>query len=359
MLLYRRFRGRRDASFFVGNFMARPRGITNEIIKLGEQGYKPKEICEALNCATSSVYYVLDKYHIDYNKTQKPLTDEVVNQIIDMRKNNTSYKDIGNVINIDRHRIREICVANGLNASLGNQYTNGKFDRIEHVKQRIKECLINIEYYDNFISCDDMVDLRCTICGGVFTRSMISVRQRKVRCPYCYDKERKNKRIEKERLQAIHQAEALERKKQKAIATKIRHEKQLREAEAKRKKKIHPCIVCGTKTIKPKYCSNACCKRAENKRRETNRRIKIMSQMVDKDITLESLYKRDRGLCHICGLTCNWDDYIIDSNQKQCGEWYPSIDHVIPLSKGGMHSWDNVKLAHRRCNSIKSDKEWA
>ena len=349
MLLYRRFRGRRDASFFVGNFMARPRGITNEIIKLAEQGYKPKEIREALNCAMSNVYYVLDKYHIDYNKTQKPLTDEIVNKIISMRRNKISYKDIAKALNTYHQKVKEVCAANGLNDLLGNYYTSGKFDRIENAKQQIKERLVNIEYYDNFISCDDMVDLRCTICGGAFTRSMISVRKRKVRCPYCYDKER-------EKLKAIRQAEALERKKQKAIAIKIKHEKQLCEAEAEHKKKIHPCIVCGTKTINPKYCSKVCRKRAGNKQKETNRRIKIMFQMVDKNITLESLYKRDRGLCHICGLACNWDDYIIDSNQKQCGEWYPSIDHVIPLSKGGLHSWDNVKLAHRRCNTIKSDK---
>lgn len=355
MLLYRRFRGRRDASFFVGKIMARPREITNEIIKLAEQGYKPKEICEELNCAMSNVYRILNKTDIDY-KTRKPLTDELINKIISMRQNKTSYKDIAKALNMDHETVRKVCIANGLNASLGNQYTNGKFDRIEHVKQRIKECLINIEYYDNFISCDDMVDLRCTICGGVFTRSMISVRKRKVRCPYCYDKERENKKIENQRLKVIRQAEALERKKQKAIAAKIRHEKQLREAEAKRKKKMHPCVVCGTKTINQKYCSETCRKRAYNKQKETNRRIKIMAQMVDKDITLESLYKRDRGLCHICGLACSWDDYIVDSNQKQCGEWYPSIDHVIPLSKGGLHSWNNVKLAHRRCNSIKSDK---
>lgn len=38
------------------------------------------------------------------------------------------------------------------------------------------------------------------------------------------------------------------------------------------------------------------------------------------------------------------------------GKTYPSIDHVFPLSKGGLHSWDNVKLAHHYCNTIKSDK---
>lgn len=78
--------------------------------------------------------------------------------------------------------------------------------------------------------------------------------------------------------------------------------------------------------------------------------------MVDKDITLQGLFKRDQGVCHICGLRCLWDDYITRDGVVICGEWYPSIDHVIPLAKGGYHSWENVKLAHRRCNTIKSDK---
>jgi 5-methylcytosine-specific restriction endonuclease McrA len=28
-----------------------------------------------------------------------------------------------------------------------------------------------------------------------------------------------------------------------------------------------------------------------------------------------------------------------------------SMDHLVPLSKGGDHSWANVALAHRSCNS--------
>lgn len=35
---------------------------------------------------------------------------------------------------------------------------------------------------------------------------------------------------------------------------------------------------------------------------------------------------------------------------------YPSIDHIIPVSHGGTHTWDNVELAHRYCNGVKSDK---
>ena len=33
----------------------------------------------------------------------------------------------------------------------------------------------------------------------------------------------------------------------------------------------------------------------------------------------------------------------------------PTIDHVIPLSKGGTHEPGNCRLACFRCNAIKSD----
>jgi 5-methylcytosine-specific restriction endonuclease McrA len=33
----------------------------------------------------------------------------------------------------------------------------------------------------------------------------------------------------------------------------------------------------------------------------------------------------------------------------------PTVDHIIPLAKGGTHTWDNVQLAHWSCNSDKRD----
>lgn len=44
-----------------------------------------------------------------------------------------------------------------------------------------------------------------------------------------------------------------------------------------------------------------------------------------------------------------------NDNNFIVGYDYPSIDHVIPISKGGTHTWDNVRLAHHHCNSIKKD----
>jgi 5-methylcytosine-specific restriction endonuclease McrA len=34
----------------------------------------------------------------------------------------------------------------------------------------------------------------------------------------------------------------------------------------------------------------------------------------------------------------------------------PTIDHVIPLARGGWHAPDNVQAAHFLCNSRKSDR---
>ncbi len=40
---------------------------------------------------------------------------------------------------------------------------------------------------------------------------------------------------------------------------------------------------------------------------------------------------------------------------QYCGGRAESIDHVLPRSRGGRHTWDNVVAACRRCNSAKRD----
>lgn len=32
-----------------------------------------------------------------------------------------------------------------------------------------------------------------------------------------------------------------------------------------------------------------------------------------------------------------------------------TIEHIIPISRGGTHTWDNVAPAHYRCNMSKAD----
>lgn len=72
----------------------------------------------------------------------------------------------------------------------------------------------------------------------------------------------------------------------------------------------------------------------------------------DDSIDLDSVYKKFEGICKLCG---NRTD-ITDKQSNRIGKNYPTIDHIIPLSKGGTHTWSNVQLAHNKCNARKQDK---
>lgn len=89
---------------------------------------------------------------------------------------------------------------------------------------------------------------------------------------------------------------------------------------------------------------------------KARRRIRIKQGLIDKDITIDKLYDKDKGVCYICGGECDRNDIKLVAGYWIAGDRYPSIDHVKPLAKGGQHSWDNVRLAHYRCNVIKNDK---
>lgn len=53
--------------------------------------------------------------------------------------------------------------------------------------------------------------------------------------------------------------------------------------------------------------------------------------------------------CHICGEK-------IDKDLRFPNKMAATIDHIIPLSRGGEHTWDNVAPAHAMCNFVKSNR---
>lgn len=104
-----------------------------------------------------------------------------------------------------------------------------------------------------------------------------------------------------------------------------------------------------TNDDRSKYCSNKCRIRARNRRHTDHRRKVIRANgKAEWDITLKKLVARDKHVCYICGRKVN-------TRAHYNADDYGSIDHVIPLSKGGTHTWDNVRLAHRKCNCVKRD----
>lgn len=144
--------------------------------------------------------------------------------------------------------------------------------------------------------------------------------------------------------------------------SKIRKD-QAQEKQEERKKasyRVIVCSQCGKETAvynpRQKTCSAECSKdrRSRLARERKDKRLNGIN-VVDKDISLKTLYKRDNGICYICGGKCDFKDHTRDGSNFTSGSTYPSIDHIIPLARGGKHAWDNVKLAHHLCNSKKSD----
>lgn len=117
---------------------------------------------------------------------------------------------------------------------------------------------------------------------------------------------------------------------------------------------IKTCPICGKdfKTWKSKKetCSLECSKKYHLADRRLTGRI------IDRGITLEKLSARDGDQCQICGLFVDWTDFVKQDNHVTCGRMYPSIDHIKPLSLGGLHSWSNVQLAHMVCNTRKNNR---
>jgi 5-methylcytosine-specific restriction endonuclease McrA len=78
------------------------------------------------------------------------------------------------------------------------------------------------------------------------------------------------------------------------------------------------------------------------------RRIVKLKAFVE-DVQLGTLWIRDGGTCQLCGDPINPALKAPDPKSV-------SIDHVIPLSRGGEHSYANTQLAHFGCNSRKGSR---
>ena len=247
-------------------------------------------------------------------------------QISGLLKDGLTYKEIERLTGYDQHNVRKVAIR------LGQTYTDEARRKAQLERVRTVVRSFGAEYIDGYVNNKSVITVRLS-CGHEATVTWLSVMDmqnngRQIRCDEC------------RRLERL--------KKAKPPKLKVMSGEQM---------EFHLCPVCGTLVFgRGKYCSDECRNRAENKIREVRRREKIRKTKRDAGITVESLYRRDGGVCYLCGDKCDFDDYTKDGENFIAGGSYPSIDHVVPLSKGGTHTWDNVKLAHHRCNTIKGNK---
>ena len=98
-----------------------------------------------------------------------------------------------------------------------------------------------------------------------------------------------------------------------------------------------------------RFCSDRCRRKSPKaKLSRRNRRHKIRSKALSQPICLDELMKKHRNRCKQCNTLCVQPEGYNHSNEG-------TIDHIMPLSKGGLHLWNNVQLLCRQCNSAKRD----
>lgn len=88
--------------------------------------------------------------------------------------------------------------------------------------------------------------------------------------------------------------------------------------------------------------------RAKYREDRARRRARLLNASLG-PVSPSAIYLRDGGVCSICGFTVSQDT---ENNNLRA-----SLDHVVPLSRGGSHDESNVRLAHALCNSVKHARE--
>ena len=118
--------------------------------------------------------------------------------------------------------------------------------------------------------------------------------------------------------------------------------------------KIWQCGFCGGDMVFPisytgfnKYHDD--CKVKARRARNRIKTVRRQGARTSELITHEEIAKRDHFFCHICAEP-------VDMSLPRTSRFGATLDHVVPIAKGGADTLDNLKLAHWICNVRKSDK---
>jgi hypothetical protein len=116
------------------------------------------------------------------------------------------------------------------------------------------------------------------------------------------------------------------------------------------------CMWCGDSLTQEmrsdaKFCSADCNSRAHRTTRKYRRRLGESGVRPRKQplINFAQIAGRDHWRCGLCG-------GAVSKKREHPDPLAPSIDHIVPLSKGGDNEPANLQLTHLRCNLSKRDR---
>jgi hypothetical protein len=128
-----------------------------------------------------------------------------------------------------------------------------------------------------------------------------------------------------------------------------------------------PCTVCGRIVERmrngrggkdgPTYCDRRCARKAWVKIDKLNgsyqarasKRKRMISAAALELVNPFVVFRRDQWVCYLCGDWCDPRNAVPHPKAA-------TIDHVIPISLGGAHSYANIRLACFICNCTKRDQ---
>lgn len=99
-------------------------------------------------------------------------------------------------------------------------------------------------------------------------------------------------------------------------------------------------------------CRCELCRAAQTKRLASSnaRRRALLRDPNAERVEPCEVFEADGWVCGIC-------QEPVDRNLPWPDPLSPSLDHVVPLSRGGRHAKDNVRLAHLICNTRRGNRE--
>jgi hypothetical protein len=127
-----------------------------------------------------------------------------------------------------------------------------------------------------------------------------------------------------------------------------------------------PCERCGAKFVVSgravdirRFCSRSCARRSRpvtpgcGANGGHRRRARQYGCQYETGLSWRLLLVEDGPACWLCDGDVDPTDKRRSGGGVAVGRRYPSLDHVIPLARGGQHVRDNVRMAHMGCNTAR------
>lgn len=288
------------------------------------------------------------------------ITKEEELQVIELHYQGMTRNQISEILGITPGRVRGYIRRSGLSVKVSKGVTckgcNSKFDQLTGNHYFCEKSCKDRYYHLKTRPPRGPVPKQCDVCGSEFMATMSKARFCSNYCRLDYLTPKFNKECIYCGANYIGSAGSSDYCSNKC-SDNSRYEEYRKSLPTYNKKCCECSDFFSTNGKNRKFCQTDCSRKYHGRLKELRKRERIIANgPVDKDISIERLMDRDNKTCYLCNEKCEINDFEVrDCGTIVTGPNYPSVDHIIPVSKGGTHTWDNVMLACRKCNIEKRD----